>query len=482
MSTPSFELADIGDDCYTINDQGRTVAIVTSQGYIDWLLRSPMEDGPLLTSIRKETHLSYTLGLKLELITPTPPTRLKRFSHRIEADGARLILTGEGETEDGAFRSETTAVLGTDDNAVRYQWELETIITCTAKDPVTLRWIEFNNVFPGLAGRCMLYAPQKEYNCTLMVDRDGVVWNFPHQHLMHYTGKIAELQFAPGTMAGFFGEETGSPVVIIGESTLAPDWAICDMYYDLHCGARLKAPVQPGERHTFRYTVKYLGQAECAKLLEAARPVPVEEQDYARHDYARLELGMNDFSRPVAIDAPDEASGFRQNPPQKVWDRTTGHSVRGSLRITNKAKEETVWGAEPQTNIPPGTVLNIKGRIKTEDVEGPGAFIRVAYFTYCWRPEPHLEYKAVRESPPVSGTTDDWVEIAVPELRVPEEDFDYLIELSFVLNGKGVAWLTDVDIDLQPLPAEEPEIEEGSSKRRGKRSADREATASGAAR
>jgi len=482
MATPSFELVDIGDDCYTINDQGRTVAIVTSQGYIDWLLRSPMEDGPLLTSIRKETHLSYTLGLKLELITPTPPTRLKQLSHRIEADGARLVLIGEGETEDGTFRSETTAILGTDDNAARHEWELETVITCTAKGPAELRWIEFNNVFPGLAGRCMLYAPQKEYNCTLMVDRDGVVWNFAHQHLMHYTAKISELQFAPGTMAGFFGEETGSPVVITRESSLAPDWAICDMYYDLHCGARPSGPIEPGEQHTFRYTVKYLGQAESAKLLEAARPVPVVEQDYATHDYARLELGMNDFSRPVAIDAPDEASGFRQDPPQKVWDRTTGHSVRGSLRITNRSSEETVWGAVPQSNIPPETVLNIRGRIKAENVEGPGAFIRVDYFTYHWRPKPHLEYKAVLESPPVSGTTDDWVEIAVPELRVSEEDFDYLVEISFVLNGKGVAWLTDVDLDLQPLPVEEPEIEEGSSKKRGKRPSSQQAASPGAAR
>jgi len=50
----------------------------TSQGYIDWFLKSPLQDGSLLTSIKKETHLSYTLGFKILLITPTPGTELKK--------------------------------------------------------------------------------------------------------------------------------------------------------------------------------------------------------------------------------------------------------------------------------------------------------------------------------------------------------------------------------------------------------------------
>jgi len=468
MTKPQFELEPIGGECFTINDRGRTVAIITSQGYVDWLLKSPMQAGPLVSSIRKETHLSYTLGLKLELRTPAPATRLEHLSHSVEDGGARLVLNGQSEADDGLFSTHTRALLSTDPRHTRYEWAMETRITCNAEKPVELGWIEFNNIYPARAGLGMLHAPVKEYRYTLMVDRDGVVWQFPHQHLMHYSRKISRLHFAPGTLAGFFGEKTGSPVVIVHESPIEPDWAICDMYYDLHCGARPTGPIQPGQSLTFRYTIKYLGRAESEKLLEAARPIPVDAEDRAAHDYPRLELGMNDFSRSVQLDRPDEASGFRTAPPKKVWDKTTGHSTRGSLRITNDVSEETIWTAEPPTNIPPETRLRIRAMMKAERVAGKGAFIRVRYHTYHWHPTPHIEWARTLESPPVAGTTSGWVEVEVPELRVPKQEFDYLVAIDFVLDGKGVAWLTDVDIDLQPLLQDEPRLEEQETQHRSR--------------
>ena len=482
MSQPKFEVADIGKRCYTINDHGRTVAIVTSQGYIDWLLKSPLQDGPLLTSIRKETHLSYTLGFKILLITPTPGTDLKQFSHRVEDGGKALVLTGHGETKDGHFASDTTATLRTDPRISRYEWDLDTTITCTAKEPQELSWIEYNNVYPSKAGLCMFYAPQKEYTCTLMTDRDGVVWKFPHQHLMHYGGKIPKLRFAKGTLGGFFGEDTGSPVVILRDSNQEPDWGICDMYYDLHCGARPKGKIQPGEKLTFRYMVKYLGQAESDKLMKAAKSAPVTKQDWDKHNYPRFELGMNRFTKNVQIDAFDDASGFRPRPPKKVWDREVGHKTKGSLRITNEVKEETSWVAEPPSNIPPQTTLKVSAMVKTQGVDGKGMFIRLKYHTFVWHPTPHVVWAKTIESKPVSGTSDGWVRVEAPELHVPEEHFDYLILAEVVLDGKGVGWLTEVDVDLQPAAQEQPVLEEGFSekKSRGKQASKRKAAAAGA--
>lgn len=461
---PRFEVVDLGKRCYAVNDHGRTVATVSSHGDIDWILRSPMQKGSLITGIRKETHLGYVLGLKLMLVTNSPSTRLREFSYRPEADGSRLVLTGIGESADGAFLSITRATLAASHDTGRYEWGMETDLLCQAADPVSLRWIEFNNVYPAFTGRCMLYAPKKRFNCTLMVDAEGTVWKCPHQHMLHYTQKIRHIEFAPGTLAGFFGEPTGSPVVITKAASLAPDWAICDMYYDLHCGARPVEPIRPGQKLSFSYEIKYLGKDESQALLDKSRPVPITKEDWEVHEYPRLELGLNDFSRTVNIDGFDDASGFRQKPPVLVWDRDTGHSAKGALRITNRTAMQTVWSAEPPSEIPPEKKLHLRAMVKTDGVEGKGAFVRVRYHCFQWDPTPHVDWVKELETPPVSGTSGDWVRVEMPVLHVPRKDFDYLVWIDFVLDGKGVAWLTDVDIELEPAPEPEPELERGSSR------------------
>jgi hypothetical protein len=470
MFRPVFAVRPLGGNCFALDERERTVATVSSQGYIDWLLPSPRQAGPLVTALEKEPHLSYVLGLKLLLITPHPATLLTECTFALEEEGARLVIRGCAQSADGNFRAETTAELTADAAMDQYRWTLTTRLTCTAEAPTALQWIEFNNVYPGKAGRCMLYAPQKEFTCTLMVDEDGVIWRFPHQHLLHYTasGKIPPLHFLPGTLAGFFGDPSpaGAPVVIIDESPLEPDWAICDMYYDLHCGARPTRPLAPGEVLTFRYRLEYLPRPQAAEFLAASRPVPITVADWERHTYPRLELGMNRFADAVMIDGPDDASGFRPQPPQKVWDRAVGHRERGALRLTNPTPQETVWSAEPPTQIPASTRLRVRGLVKTEGVTGPGLSLRLRYHTFVWHPTPHVEWVETLVSPPVSGTTDAWVPIEVPELRVPADHRDYLLWIDVILDGQGVAWLTDMDVDLQPELSLPPVLQEGGQARR----------------
>ena len=448
---PIFDVVAVGNNCYTINERDRTVALVSSPGYINWLLPSPANDGPLFTEIRKETHLSHVLGFKLLLITPTPATQLKTFSYQLAEEGARVVLTGYAETADGLFSSTTTAVLSADSIMERYQWELETTIRCTTAEPVELSIIEFNNVYPTNTGRCMLHAPHKEYESTLLVDKDGVVWRFPHQHSMHYNPKIFDLHFAPGTLGGFFGDPAprGCPVVEVQESTLEPLWGICDMYYDLHCLAWVREPVAPDTSWRFKYRIEYLDQLKADHLLVSSRPIPVTLEDWERHDYPRLELGMNAFTTAANIIRMDDACCFRPRPPQLVWDLATGHRAKGALRLRNSTAQETAWVAEPPTEIPAETTLNITAMVKTDSVVGKGVFVRVRYLTYVWHPTPHNEWPFTLESDPVNDTGGGWVKITVPPLAVPGEHFDYLVILEVVLDGTGVAWVTDVDINLQ---------------------------------
>ena len=462
----SFTIEDIGTGCWAINDAGRTVAYVTSQGYVDWLLKSPLQDGPRLKALRKETHLCHTLGLKLLLFPPHLCETLLDKRWELLDGGRRLRLTGASRSQDGNFEATTEAVLSADSSGARYFWTCRSAIVCRAPAPVTLAGVEFNNIYPGKTGRCFMFAADKEYDRTLMVDRDDVAWEFPHQHMLHYSHKIDTLHFAEGTLAGFFGKEAGSPVVVVTRSSLTPNWAICDMYYDLHCQALTPEPILPGQRLEFEYTIKYLSDAESKTLKERARRIPITDVDRACHDYPRLELGLNGFLSAVDVGAADDASGFRQSPPHKVWDREAGHATKGSLRLWNDIPAVIVWSAEPPSQVPASKILRINARVKTEGVEGKGVSIRLRYHTFVWHPTPHVEWARTLQSEPVSGTTDGWVPITVPPLEVPEEEFDYLIWFDVVLDGKGTAWVTDVDVDLQDAPVKPEHEVQGSSKRR----------------
>ena len=459
MDTPiKFSFTPIGDGCHVLNERDRTVAIITSQGYIDWILRCPAADGPLLHNIRKETHLCYVLGLKIQLAMPhLTDARMTGFRAVIGEDGKTATLIGEAASPDGRFVSTTSATIRVNPVSEWYEWELTTVLKCRAEKPVELSWIEYNNIYPSGCGRCMLFAPEKKYHSTLMVDGSARVWEFPHQHTLHYTQKISALNFARGSLAGFFGEQDGSPVCIIHECDLEPDWAICDMYYDLHCGARTAGPITPGEELKWRYTVKYLTSAESRPFIEAARQIPIVDADRQAHLAPRLELGLNHMDEPILIDRMDDASCFRQAPPQRVWDRDVGHKRKGSLRITNAEAQETVWSAVPPTQIPAATEFTLAALARTENVEGKGVFLRVRYHTFVWYPTPHVEWVKTLCSNALIGTSDGWVRLIVPKLEVPEEHFDYLVWIDVILEGKGRAWVTDIDVDLvrvkAPVPA-----------------------------
>lgn len=454
MMEPVLTLAPLNLDCFAINHGGRTVAMVSPQGYIDWMLVSPADDGVLLREVYCEPHLGYVLGLKLLLHLPHLCEVMTEIRPEILDGGARLRLTGRARDPAGAWEGQHEALLAVNPETNRFEWTVQTRLVCTASLPVERKWIEFNNVYPSGTGRCMLFAPHKRFSFTLMVDRDGVPWHFPHQHAMHYQRKIAALNFAPGTMAGFFGEEL-NPVVIVDGATLEPDWAICDMYYDLHCGARVAAPVAPGTVHEWQYRVKYLDRQESEPYVRAARIVPIVADDYRNHHYPRLALGRNDLKRPVVIDDVEDASSFRTEPPVKVWDRQVGAHEIGALRITNDRPIETVWSASPPTQIPAASRFQLTGLVKTKGVAGKGMFLRVRYHRFLWRPTPHVEWLPAIESEPVTGTT-DWHRILTPVLDVPADALDGLVWIDVVLDGQGVGWLTDVGVDLQGVYEDVP--------------------------
>ncbi len=453
IEAPKLEFSTVNLGCRTLNDRGRTVAIISPQGLIDWLLPSPAHKGELITRVRKEPHLSYVLGLKIDLHMLDPLIYPCDMQFEELDDGCARIIS-RGTSPDGKFESLHIGTICVNPETGRFEWRIEATLSCRAAAPVPLRWIEYTNLYPHGAGRCMLFAPEKTFERTLLTDKHGTVWDFPHQHVMHYGGKICELDFEVGSVGGFFGGKL-NPVVEVTESTLPPDWGICDMYYDLHCGARPSQPILPASESFWAGTIRYLDERESADYVERKEPLNITAADYERHRYVRLDLGKNIFRKAVRIDDVDDASGFLPKPPVRVWDRETGRNGTGALRICNAAPTETVWSAVPPTQIPCCRTFQLKALAKTDSVAGKGFFLRVRYHNYEWRPEPHFEWAPPLESVPVAGTT-DWVRIETPILTVPAHHFDHLVWIDLVLDGQGTAWLTDMDVELQGTEVEEP--------------------------
>ncbi len=455
MSNPGFQTASLNLGCTAINHNGRTVAVVSPQGHVDWILASPSEKGRLLKSVYCEPHLSYTLGLKFVLHFPDLAEEMSSVDADVLDDGRRAMLTGRSCSKDGNWEGLHEAVLGIDPASGRYAWRVTSSLACKVDSPGGIRAIEYNNVYPAGAGRGMLDAPHKRFAFTALIDRDGIAWKFPHQHTMHYSDKTAQLRFLAGTSGGFFLEDL-NPVVVLDESDLEPSWGICDMYYDLHCMGAVPGRIAAGRTIRWQYRLHYLDRAEAGALLREEKYVPVVADDYRKHDWPRLMLGRNDFSRATAIDDAEEACNFRPEPPVKQWDRTGGPGGAGALHIVNDRAVETVWQAQPPVEVPAGHEFRLTALVKTQALRGKGMFLRIKPHRFHWRPQRRLEWLEPLASEPVSGTSGDWVRVQTPVLRVDRKTKDLLAWIEVVLDGEGEGWVGDVGVSRQGVEEQVP--------------------------
>jgi hypothetical protein len=445
-----FLVRSINLKCQAIDDaDGKTVAFVTPQGYVDWLLRSPLEPGERLAEIDKERHLGNVRGLMFRLHLPHFSDQMTGVSVEVSQSSDRVIVVGLSVSGDGRLRGECRAELGIDAATGRYAWQMETKLSCAGAEPVVLPMVEYNNILPARVGGRFLWEQQKAFNCTLVEDRDGAVWEFPHQHTMHYKRHIDLLRSAVGGWGGFFGEEF-NPVVSVEASTGDPVWAICDAYYDFHCQSRQTQPLVPGTEWAWRYRLHWLDAAQAKPLQEKARRVTVTDEDLKLHCGARLALGLNDFRGPARIDAADEASAFIPDGQSRFWETSGGPSGNGLVRLASNQASETVWLARDASQIPPSSRLKIRGLMR---VAGEGnLYFRLRPHVFHWQPQPHLEWLPVVASRPLGDTAGEWVEFTLPDfVRTPQER-DTEIKFELVLDGPGTGELAELNVELSPCP------------------------------
>ncbi|MFZ2655165.1 MAG: hypothetical protein WAX69_09605 [Victivallales bacterium] len=445
-----FVVRKISPEALAIDDSSGTLAFITRQGYVDWLTPGPGKVKERINCLEKETHLSLVKGLKMNLHCPhlTDAVQGKPSAEVVEG-GVKVSATSR--SADGNFEACYRALLSVNNRTGRYEWNFETVLRHVGKQQAKLHRdiIEFNNILPDGAFRGFLMPGRKKFDCTLMTDSMGMVWEFPHQHKMHYGVKLDQLRFSSRSMAGFFNEEL-NPVVEVTESPMELSWGICDMFYDLHCCARVPGPVVPGTIWKWKYVVKYLDRHESSPLLDAARRIPVGFEDFERYAAPRVELGRNNFTLPARIDRPEDVSWFLPDPGAgKTWEHCGGENGNGALVIKNTNLLENAWRIDLCPQIPAGAKVKVSVKIMTKGVSGgKGAFLRLRRAVWLWHPEPGQIFDGIAESRPVSGDTDAWMETGPIEISSPSLHGDELLWIELVLDGKGEARFGVMNIEL----------------------------------
>lgn len=457
----NFSKRPINLDCVAIDDEsGNTVAIVTPQGWVDWLLREPGQPGERVTQIAKETHLGNVRGMKFNLTIQHPHTTIVAPpTITVEEGGTKVVLLGQSVSKDRSVLGEHRAELVLSPETGRYEWHHATRMERTASTPLQTFYIEYNNILPASTGGRFLCERTKKFDRCLTRDKDGVIWEFPHQHVLDYwlIGRPGQEKLpmpqsgGPGSWGGFFGEAF-NPIVTVEQCDGEPCWGICDAYYDLHCCTRHTTPLLPGKSWHWRYRIHYLSAAESKPLLANVRRMTVSDADWQSRGGARLGLGFNDFRSPARLDGFDEGSAFIPDGRSLFWEKSGGPDGNGVVKMVSTGSGELVWQAAVRnpTQMPAASRLRIRGKAR---VEGAGRiFLRLRPHMFEWRPKPHVDWLPAVCSKPVGDTAGQWVDFEVPAFERTAQQVDTELEIELVFEGRGAGCVSALDVILDPVP------------------------------
>jgi hypothetical protein len=439
---PSFSWRSL-DRGWAVDHGGRTIAIVSPNGLVDWLAAVPAVAPPALERAGKGPHLGLVRGVKFELHVPHR-TEARRIEATVEADGATLRIVAEGASDDGCWVSTTIADLRLADGA--YRWELTSRLRNASGAHLAAasggEGLEYNNVLPAGCFPGFLAPQGKRYSATLLTDRDGTCWRFPHQHLMHYTtsGHIPALAFAPGSVGGFFGED-GAVVVEVTRADAPPTWAICDMYWDLHCQALTAGTVAPGGEVRFDYRIRHLDAAESRRRLAASHPLAVDGRDRARFRGVAIAPGRNRLEHLVPIDTTSQLPALRLG-HGRLWHPALTGVDGGAVELSGSGDRSSVWTLEPPQPLPSGHRLGVRARVQTTGE--CRARLRLIRRSWEWAPTAGFVIHERRESVDLAAA--GWETIEVASVTAGADDRDHEMILELVATGAGSARFSAIEL------------------------------------
>jgi len=279
--------------------------------------------------------------------------------------------------------------------------------------------------------------------------KDGAIVAVPHNHFSSSL-KSGILLKKDGVFAATY-EPDGCPAIqLLDDTSEKTRMSICPWGYDIHMGlaADGSALYSPLTTH-FRFY--RLPDAQAKKMHEAAIVPQLKPGEFDGAAELPMYERVGGFEKGVRIAEPHQGDidpwfWVPRDEKGAVWDRASGRTAAGSLKIEKVTPGVATWYSmcegqgyftEPWT---PCKGYEISVWVKTNDAAGAGASIGACYHV------PNIPPAwAVSASERVAGTK-DWTMLTLRMGAPPEKTSIMSIHLQ--LAGKGTCWFDDLEVKM----------------------------------
>ncbi len=428
---------------WCIRAGGACVAVIGPHGMVDWLTDDPYK-APPEEPIWKEAHLGFVRGVKFELVMATPFTEVASLD--VSEDQGRIVVEVRSQSADQRFIAQHRAVLARASDG-RLQWTIDARFASSGlTQPAPVAELEYGNVYPARCGNGWLQTADKRFSETLIAGTDGTLWSFPHQHALHYGHVLREFDLATarGAFAAFSGPDDEALLIETLATNVPLTWAICDMFYDLHCLISAPAHIGADPVHV-RTCLRWAAKSEAASLRARAKLVTISAELEARHRTPRIALGRNRFIKAAGVSSPDDAAAFRPDGSARVWLPQGGPDGGGSLQLRGDGAP-IVWQMAPDSIAAAATRIHAGFRAR---VDGEATLrLRLRTFAWDWAGQScHRSGLEVASAPLRAG---DWCNVELPTLDIHPDRRDETVVVEWLLEGAGSATIISLDLGVEP--------------------------------
>lgn len=390
--------------------------------------------------------------------------QIESFDATEERDGFSVTVVGT-DTERKVRGTHTVKPLY-DASKRTYVYEsrakLEILGELSSREPEVVNFLALDAV------GCAVHNPEggdnyeRKYYYSVHSSPDGKLYRDPLNHSRD--GKIdCRRALPPHHFLTYTLNEKANPTIEVqGDPALESSTVMCHWAYDWHMMSGLpegrKETRQPGEVQSARFRIFSTPYREAKQLMEKASPHPAYQGKEI--ELPVFQIGMNRFDRGRKITEPHDEylwnlEGKRwDGVPVRggVWDRETGRTVPGSIRLTARqaadAQVAVFFGSSYYMGSFTAPTYEISCWIKGEKATRGAARLMVE----DWR----AKAKKTVSSLCLDGA-EEWGQVKAYSPLPHETD---ICTLQFQFKGKGRVWFDDLCIRPQHNVAGHAEPEE----------------------
>jgi len=276
-------------------------------------------------------------------------------------------------------------------------------------------------------------------------DRNGRLAKVPHHSLLAPDKYNIRLKKGGAKIVLLGNPERALMIELPGETATDSQVALCNAGFDVW----LSWVPQPGRnRARAKFKIYSYDKTRADKCFQDAEIAPFTDQEFATlclPAYQADRHPISDFESGIDLRKHDRRAfwspyGYLS---KMQWCRTSGHSGKGSLKTETDKPVECYWEVAPLVathryiNVPPGSSATVSVWIKTEDLQGEGAYFKAGF---C---RTYTDWIEVVESRKLTGTN-DWTKLSV-KLPAVNGEGRFWLRVKLVHNGKGTSYFDDVD-------------------------------------